>query len=170
MNRMRILLAFIIIGGLSFTGRAQYSYNGSINPSVSISTVVAFTLTSNSSPTIIFNNASDYISGYTVSNFSTIAVKANVAWNLYISSSTANFSNSGAYSTTNTPASILQYNIEGKSARVVLSNVAKLLNSGAPGPASDAGNTFNIGFTSNPGYNYGPGTYTISTVYTLSAQ
>jgi hypothetical protein len=127
-------------------------------------------LTSNSSPTITFNNASDYISGYTISNFSTIAVKANVAWNLYISSSTANFSNSGTYSTANTPASILQYNIEGKSAKVVLSNVAKLINSGPAGPATDPGNTFNIGFTSNPGYNYGPGTYTISTVYTLSAQ
>lgn len=170
MNLMKLLFTIIILVSLSLTGRGQFSYSGSVNPSISIQPVVAFTLTSNSSPTITFNNTSDYVSGYTVSNFSTIAVKANVAWNLYISSSTANFTNSGTYSTANTPASLLQFNVEGKTVGTKLSNVAQLLNSGTAGPSSETGHTFNIGFSANPGYDCGPGTYAISTIYTLSAQ
>ena len=150
--------------------KAQSSFYGSINPSATVQTVVAFTLTSNSSPTITFNNGSDYATNYTVSNFSTIGVKSNMPWNLYISSATANFSNSGTYSTPNTPASILEYSVEGKSNKVVLSSTARLLNSGTNGNDNEPGNRFNISFTAKPGYNYGPGTYTISTVYTISAQ
>jgi hypothetical protein len=166
----RFSILSVILLCLSVSGKGQQSFNGSISPSATIQNCVAFTLTSNSSPTITFNNGYDYVTGYTVSNFSTIAVKSNVAWNLYLSSTTTNFSNSGIYSSPNTPASILEYGIEGKSTKLVLSATAKLLNSGINGDNNKPGNRFNISFSAKPGYTYGPGTYTISTVYTLTAQ
>lgn len=170
MNLVRVYITLFFITYFSVSVKAQKSFYGSISPSATVHEVVAFTLTPNSSPTITFNNGSDYANNYTVSNFSTIAVKSNMPWNLYISSATTNFSNSGVYSTPNTPASILEYSVEGKSNKVVLSSTARLLNSGTNGNDNEPGNRFNISFTAKPGYNYGPGTYTISTVYTISAQ
>jgi hypothetical protein len=170
MSLIRVYTVFLFAVMSSASVIAQQSFNGSINPSATVQTIVAFSLTSNSSPTITFNNGSDYANNYTVSNFSTIAVKSNMPWNLYISSATANFSNSGTYSTPNTPASILEYTVEGKTNKVILSSTSRLLNSGTNGNDNEPGNRFNIGFTAKPGYNYGPGTYTISTVYTISAQ
>jgi len=166
-----ILYIMTVFGcALPLMSHAQSSFNGSINPSASVQKVITFTLQSNSTPTIIFANGSDYVTGYAISNFNTIRVKSNSLWNLYISSFTAYFTNSGVYSTPNTPASILSYGVEGKSARVALTSTARLLNAGLNGSDFAPGNTFNISFAANTGYSYGPGTYTIATVYTITAQ
>jgi hypothetical protein len=161
---------FVLAFSFSLPGVAQNSFDGSITPSATIQKVITFILRSNSSPTIIFSNGSDYVTGYSISNFNTISVKSNSPWNLYISSSTAYFTNSGVYSTPNTPASILSYGVEGKSTQAALTATPRLLNAGANGSDFRGGNTFNISFAANTGYNYGPGTYTISTVYTITAQ
>ncbi|MEJ7740675.1 MAG: hypothetical protein WKF97_24935 [Chitinophagaceae bacterium] len=170
MSSFQLYVTVIFLCCFPVLGRAQKSLSGAINPSLVIQSIVAFDLTSNSSPTVTFTNGADYTNDYTVSNFNTISVKSNLPWNLYISSATANFSNSGVNSTPVTPASILQYAVEGKNNKVVLSTTSQLLNSGSPGNNSAPGNRFTISFTAKPGYNYGPGTYTISTVYTITAQ
>jgi hypothetical protein len=45
-----------------------------------------------------------------------------------------------------------------------------LLKSGAIGNNSVSGNTFNMNLKATPGFTTGPGTYTLSLVYTLTAQ
>jgi len=170
MKKRKICQIAIVACMACLSATAQRSLSGSIMPSETVQSVITFTLTSNSSPTITFSNGSDYTDGYVVLSFNTIAVQSNMPWNLYISSSTDNFTNSGVYSTPNTPASLLIYGVEGKSTKMTLSSTPKLLIAGPRGSYDKLGNTFDISLSIDPGYSYGPGTYTISTVYTISAQ
>jgi hypothetical protein len=45
-----------------------------------------------------------------------------------------------------------------------------LLKSGAIGNTSVSGNTFNMNLKATPGFTTGPGSYSITLVYTLTAQ
>jgi hypothetical protein len=117
---------------------------------------------------INFTTVNQLKNGITNSNVNTFYVKSNVAWNLSVKASTQYFSNAGTFSSANMPASILT--IVSPNASKVLSTTDQVFNSGTAGAATKAGNTFNMNIIANPGFNYGPGTYTLNIVYTLTAQ
>jgi hypothetical protein len=158
-----ILLCFVSTKG---TGQ---SFNGTINPVVSIQSVMAVSITNNASPTINFTNA-QYATGYTISNFNTFNIKSNQPWRLSVSSATPNFSASGTYASNNMPASVIGVVKSGQSPFMPLSSTDQVMATGNRGTAGTTGNSFNMDLTANPGYNYGPGIYTLTIVYTLSAQ
>ncbi|MBN9380101.1 MAG: hypothetical protein J0H74_05020 [Chitinophagaceae bacterium] len=168
-SRTFILLIILSVCSAGEGVRAQFSYNGTVTATAVIQSVMVLSVTNNSSTTVTFSSPAQYASAYKIANFNTIALKSNVNWSLSISAATSFFSNSGVYSSSNMPASVLRYNINGKSTLVTLSTTAQQLASGNNGDATRSGNTFNVDLTANPGYNYGPGIYTISTIYTLSA-
>ena len=153
----------------SIKGMGQYSFNGTINPTVSIQPVMAFTLTNNASPTLNFTNT-QYSTGYTIPNFNSFAIKSNQPWKLSVSAATANFSASGTYASSNMPASVLGVVKSGQTPYVQLTTTDQTIATGNRGNSSTSGNSFNMDFKANPGYNYGPGIYTLSIVYTLTAQ
>lgn len=140
-----------------------------MSTSVSIQSVLAFTITNNASPAITFTN-SQYTNGYVISNFNSFNVKSNQPWKLSVSAATANFSASGTYASSNMPASVIGVVKNGQSPYLQLTTTDQVLATGNRGNASTAGNSFNMDFKANPGYNYGPGIYTLSIVYTLTAQ
>lgn len=162
-------LAVLLLCSAGEGVQAQYSFTGSVTVTATIQTVTVLSVTNNATTTITFSGPSQYAGAYTIANFNTVAVKSNKAWTLSISAATPFFSNSGVYSSSNMPASVLQYNVNGNATKKTLSTTAQQLASGSNGNAAKAGNTFNVDITANPGYNYGPGIYTISTVYTLTA-
>jgi len=140
-----------------------------MSASVSIQSVLALSVTNNASPAITFTN-SQYTNGYTVSNFNSFTVKSNQPWTLSVSAGTANFSASGTYASSNMPASVIGIVKSGQSPYLQLTTTGQVLATGNRGNTSTTGNSFNMDFKANPGYNYGPGIYTLSIVYTLTAQ
>jgi len=98
------ILLLLCLGPIK--GRGQYSFNGTFSSSVSIQSVLAFTITNNASPAITFTN-SQYTNGYVVSNFNSFTIKSNQPWKLSVSAATANFSASGTYASSNMPASVI---------------------------------------------------------------
>lgn len=162
----RILLYIILFFPLPVL--AQYAFNDDITSSVSIQTVMVLSVTSNSSLAITFNN-SQYANGYTVSNFNTFNIKSNVPWKLSVASATPYFSASGTYSSSDMPASVIGVAKSGQSF-VNLTTTPQLLATGNRGNNAKPGNSFNMDFRANPGYNYGSGIYTLTLLYTLTAQ
>lgn len=140
-----------------------------MSASLSIQSVLALSVTNNASPAITFTN-SQYTNGYTVSNFNSFTVKSNQPWTLSVSAATANFSASGTYASSNMPASVIGVVKSGQSPYLQLTTTGQVLATGNRGNTSTTGNSFNMDFKANPGYNYGPGIYTLSIVYTLTAQ
>jgi hypothetical protein len=161
---MLSLLCFVSIKGMG-----QFSFNGSINSAVSIQSVMALSITNNASPAITFTNT-QYGNGYTISNFNTFDIKSNLPWKLSVSAATPNFSASGTYASSNMPASVVGVVKSGQSPFIQLSSTDQVLATGNRGNTSSLGNSFNMDFTANPGYNYGPGIYSLTIVYTLTAQ
>lgn len=128
-----------------------------------------FTLTNNASPAITLTNT-QYTNGYSISNFNSFNIKSNTPWRLGVSAATANFSASGTYASANMPASVLGVVKSGQSPYIQLSSTDQAFATGNRGNASTSGNSFNMDLKATPGYNYGPGIYTLSIVYTLTAQ
>jgi len=164
--RQGLLLTAFLAGGQA---RAQNSFTGSATVTATIQTVVGLSLTNNQSTSITLSSPSEYANGYTIANFNTMVVKSNIAWQVSVASSTPYFSNSGVYSSSDMPASIIQLNVNGNATKIPLSTTAQSLTTGSRGNGSQTGNTFNMDLSVNPGYSYGPGIYNISLVYTLSA-
>lgn len=129
---------------------------------------MALSVTSNSSPVITFNN-SQYSNGYTVSGFNTFNIKSNVPWRLSVASATPYFGASGTGASSNMPASVISVAKSGQSF-VSLTTTPQTLATGNRGSAAKPGNSFNMDFQANPGYNFGPGIYTLTLLYTLTAQ
>jgi hypothetical protein len=67
------------------------------------------------------------------------------------------------------PASVIGVAKSGQSF-VKLTTTPQLLASGNRGNTAKPGNSFTMDFQANPGYNYGPGIYTLTLLYTLTAQ
>ncbi|WP_207515654.1 hypothetical protein [Longitalea luteola] len=161
-------LYIVLLSLVSTKGMGQ-SFNGTINPVISIQSVMAVSITNNASSTINFTNA-QYASGYTISNFNTFNIKSNQPWRLSVSAATPNFSASGSYASNNMPASVIGVVKSGQSPFKQLSSTDQVLATGNRGNAGISGNSFNMDLMANPGYAYGPGIYTLTIVYTLSAQ
>jgi hypothetical protein len=153
----------------SASGKGQtYSYTRSMVSSVTVSQVMGLSITQNNTYTYNFTTINQIRNGITNTNMNTIAVKSNVPWNLSVKSSTPYFTNSGTYSSSNMPANVLR--ITTSLQTVNLSTTDQLMYSGIAGDATKTGNTFPMTMYANPGFSYGPGSYTINIVYTLTAQ
>jgi hypothetical protein len=133
--------------------------------SVTVQNITALTLTQNTLPNFTFATPSQFTSGISLDNASTFTIKCNKPWVFTASSNTSNFLNSGSYSTT-MPASIL--NLKVGTIQVPLSTTLQQLNAGTSTPKT--GTSFDMSYTANVGYTYGPGDYTITVTYTLTAQ
>jgi hypothetical protein len=136
---------------------------------VSVSSVYELTKVDNASGSLNFTTVSQIADAVSITNLSTFSVKSNVPWVFSASSATANFLGVGVYASTNMPASVLSLQVPGQAARV-LSTTNQTLTTGTRGTAAVAGNTFSLNLTATPGFSYGPGSYTISVNYTLTAQ
>ena len=154
---------------VSIKGIGQPSFNGTISPAISIQSVMALSITNNASPALTFTNT-QYSNGYTISNFNTFDIKSNQPWKLSVSAATASFSASGTNASSDMPASVIGVVKSGQSPYVQLTTTDQVLATGNRGNTSTAGNSFNMDFNANPGYNYGPGIYSLTIVYTLTAQ
>ena len=168
---MKKVIYYIILLLCMGAGKAgaQYSFSGNITSSVSIQPVTVLSLTNNASTAVTLSNT-QLSNGYTVTGFNTINIKSNQAWNLSVTAVTPYFSASGTYASANMPASVIGLAKSGQSSFINLSTTAQLLASGNRGSYTTSGNSFNMDFKANPGYNYGPGIYSLSILYTLSAQ
>jgi hypothetical protein len=160
-----VVLAVLVLPAF---GYAQ-SFQGGINTNVTVGSVINFTRVDNNPTTLNLTTATEIENGITVLNLSTFAIKSNVPWLVSAASATAFFSASGLYSSANMPASVLTLQVPTKTA-VALSTTSKTLTSGTRGANTVSGNTFSTNITANPGFNYGPGSYSITINYTLTAQ
>jgi hypothetical protein len=158
----------MLVTAFSWSAGAQNSFSGSGIPSVTISQVAGFSLTQNNSYTFNFTTVTQIKNGLTSTNMNSFAVKSNVPWNMLVKASTPFFSASGTYSSSNMPASVLRLSTSLQT--INLSTTDQVLYSGIAGDATKTGNTFTMSMYANPGFYYGPGTYTINVVYTLTAQ
>ena len=147
----------------------QYSFSGTSESNVSISTVLGMTMTAGTSYNINFSTASQIASGITVSNMNNFQVKSNMPWYLSVAAATPYFTGTGTYSSNNMPASIISVGVTGQTA-VILSTTNQTLLLGNRGSYTATGNTFSTNYTANPGFNYGPGNYSITINYTLTYQ
>lgn len=161
----RILLYMILL--LPVHTLAQ-SFNGNITVPVNIGTVMVLSVTNNASSVITLDNT-QYANGYTRAGFNSFAIKSNVPWRLSVASATPFFAASGTYASSNMPASVIGVAKTGQPF-VQLTTTPQLLASGNRGNSSKTGNSFNMDFRATPGYDYGPGIYTLTLLYTLTAQ
>ena len=168
MKKKIISICLLFIAGFSFSNcLAQYSFNNTINATVTIPPVLSWNVTYNNTSTINFSNATQYTNGVTLSNFTTIQVKGNTPWMVNVAASTPYFSASGTGASANMPANILGFSVDNIATIYRLSTVSQKIKTGA---SSATGTSFNLNLIATPGYNYGAGIYSIVINYTLTAQ
>lgn len=159
-------MVILITGGK--IGYTQ-SFSASNNETVSVGSVFVFSKADNTSNNVNFTTVSQIADGILINNLSTFSVKSNVPWVFSTSSATPNFTGSGTYASSNMPASVLSLVVPGQTSRT-LSTSNQTLTTGTRGNTSIPGNTFSIDLTATPGFSYGPGSYSITINYTLTAQ
>jgi hypothetical protein len=137
---------------------------------VTVQTVLNFELVKNVSSTVNFNASPQFSEGISIPNFVTVKIKSNRTWAFGVSTTTANFSASGMYSSPNMPSQVLSMRQSSQTQNQPLSTTTKIIATGVAGNTAKPGNTFDISMKANPGYEYGPGIYTITINYTLTAQ
>lgn len=168
MKRSTIHICLLLIAGCIFNNcQGQYSFNSTINATVTIPAVLSWNINYNNTSAINFANASQYVNGITLPDYTTIQVKGNTLWMVNVASATPYFSASGTGASANMPASILGFSVDNIPTTYWLSAAAQKIKTGGP---SATGTTFDLNLTAAPGYNYGPGIYSIVINYTLTAQ
>jgi hypothetical protein len=158
----------VCLSFMCLVARGQ-SFNGTINPSVGVATVLNLNVVQNIS-SISFSTYDQFNNGVTVSNYSTLQLKTNVNWTFSASTTTQYFSASGSSASPNMPASILQMALSTNPTYYTLSTTPQQINAGTLGDLTTPGNIFNVNLKATPGYDYGPGTYSITITYTIAAQ
>lgn len=164
----KIFFLFFLLS--TTVAKAQYSFSGTTTVTATVGTVISLSVTSNSAYSFNFNSITAVNSGITLSNVNSFSIKTNVNWQLAVSTTTAFFSGTGTWASTNMPASILQVWGTNANNKKILSTTAQTFQTGNRGNTSTSGNTFSMSMSANPGYDYGPGSYTITVMYTLSSQ
>ena len=165
---MRYIIPFILFIFSSFSIKAQ-SFNGIVNPTATVSTLLSVTL-SNNTGTASFTNMNAYVNGITTNNFSTLAIKSNVLWLLSVSAQSTNFAAMGGGASSNMPASVVSMRLSNTSTFYPLSTAGFTLKTGGRGNNLAAGNTFGIDMRFNPGFSYPGGIYSLGLMYTLTNQ
>lgn len=166
MNRKYIfILCLFFLPAIVANGQ---SFNGTINPTVNVQTVMNLTVVQNIA-SLTFSTLDQFSNGITVNNYSTIQIKSNSDWIFSVKTGTEYFAASGASSTSNMPASILQMAAGSNPTYFPLGLTAQQLAAGSQGDLTETGNLFNVHLKANPGFEYGPGTYSITITYTITA-
>jgi hypothetical protein len=165
---MRKKVAHIITLLFICGGASGQSFNGTINPTVSVQTIMNLTVTQNIA-SLNFSTLDQFNNGITISNYSTVQLKTNTPWICTIKTTTAYFSASGGSASANMPASVLQMALSTSPTYYTLSTTDQQINAGNQGDLTEPGNIFNVNLKATPGYDYGPGTYSITLTYTFTA-
>jgi hypothetical protein len=169
-NKTYKVVLFLVCGLCFGICHAQYSFKGTITPLVTVQTVLSLELTHNVSGTMDFNSTPQYSDGISIPNFITVKIKSNKTWAFGVATTTANFNASGLYSSPNMPSQVLSMRQSSQTQDHSLSTTTKIIATGGAGNAAKSGNTFDVNMKANPKYDYGPGIYTITINYTLTAQ
>jgi hypothetical protein len=146
------------------------TFDRTFNCIITVSNVVNLSLIANSPANYSFTTVSQVQNGLTINNMNTFQVRSNVLWQMSVKSFTSSFSNSGTFSTPNVPPSVLQASITSPATTITVSSSDQVLKTGPVGSISVSGNTFNMSLKATPGFSTGPGSYTLTLVYTLAAQ
>jgi hypothetical protein len=146
------------------------TFDRTFNATITVSTITSLSMTANSPASYSFTTVSQIQNGLTINNMNTFQIRSNVLWQLSIKSFTSSFSNTGTFSTPNVSPSVLQASITSPATTITVTPSDQTLKTGAIGNISVSGNTFNMSLKSTPGFSTGPGSYTITLVYTLAAQ
>lgn len=148
----------------------NYSFQGVLTPTVTVQTVMNIEVISNASNTVNFSSTANYSNGISIADFATVKIKSNALWAFGASTTTPFFSASGAFSSPNMPSHVLAMSLSTLTQNQPLTTTSKTLTTGGRGNISTPGNTFNLNLYASPGYDYGPGIYSITINYTLTAQ
>src|SRR5699024_2277470 len=111
---------------------------------VTVQSVLNFELVKNVTSSVNFNTATHFTDGVTLPNFVTVKIKSNRTWAFGVSSTTANFSASGTYASSNMPSQVLSMRQGDQAQYQPLSTTTKILTTGSAGNVNKTGNTFNI--------------------------
>ncbi len=163
----RILIALLILTTVTKARSQTWSTTGS--GTITVGTVFSITL-SNQAATPTFTTAANYQNGKTTLNYATVAIKSNVDWIVSFKAQASFFTPQTQGGSTNMPASVVGVRLNGNVTFLTLSTTNQTLKMGSNGPATLAGNTFNIDMFFNPGFNYVGGIYNMSVLYTLTQQ
>lgn len=164
-------ILFLILSSLCYSVcyAQNYSFQGVVYPTVTVRKVLNFTITSNASSAINFTSSSDFSDGISIPNFATVKIKSNVAWAFGVSTTTPFFSASGPYASTDMPSQVLAMRLSTQTQHQPLTTTSKILTTGTRGDDQAAGNFFNLSLHADPKYDYGPGIYSVTINYTLTA-
>jgi hypothetical protein len=162
-------------GTYVFTLSVQYSddRNNIIKQfpvTINVQPVVSLELTANTSTNVTFASSNNYLNGITASNFNTLAVKANLPWQVNVSSQNSYFTPASSGADAIMPCSVIAFKASTNSSFLPLSTTAQVLKTGLPGTVHSSGNTFNMDMHFSPGYNYSAGIYNIPLTYTITGQ
>jgi hypothetical protein len=157
---------------IRFTYR-DYKANNSLNQTltqditvtITVNKVIALALGTNPDQTMTFSSVSSFTNGITINNGTSLTIKSNTTWLVSASSNSDFFGYSGTFASTNMPASLLKVTATGNS-QVALSTTASTLITSS---AATANSVYDLSFYAKPGYTYGPGTYSLTVTYTLTA-
>jgi len=152
----------------SLKAGAQFSFSGIRNSNVTVQSVMALNIVP-SNYTINYNTIDQIENGITTT-LNTIQVKSNNLWRLTIAANNPFFTASGRDATSNMPVSILEFGIQGQTGTIRLSASNQTLASGGRGDFNKAGNSFTLTLKTGSAFDYGPGSYSVSVTYTLTAQ
>jgi hypothetical protein len=158
----------LVLGISSLHTGAQYSFTGLRNTNVAVQSVMALNIIPNNY-TINYNTIDQIENGITA-NLNTIQVKSNNLWRLTVAASNPFFTASGRDATSNMPVSILEFGIQGQTGTIRLSTAHQMLSSGGRGDFNKPGNSFTLTLKTGSAFDYGPGSYSVSVTYTLTAQ
>ena len=161
------LLVLLILFTISVT-YAQ-TWTTSVSGTIDISTVINITL-SNQAATPSFTTAASYQGGITTLNYTTVAIKSNVDWIISLKAQSTYFTPQTAGASSNMPAGVLGFRLNGNPAFTTMSTTSQTLKLGNNGSAAATGNTFKIDMFFNPGFTYAGGLYSIGLLYTVSEQ
>jgi hypothetical protein len=166
---MRKSFIIIISIVLSFAASAQYSFNGVITQNVSVPALLEVSVIPNTSYNITFGSIDQFLNGVIIPNMNTFHIKSNMPWKLSVNSTTPFFTANGVYASSNMPSTLLKIGLEGNNTPLSLSTTPQTLKNGTRGNYTALGNIFSMYLQANPSFDYGPGQYTITINYTLTA-
>jgi hypothetical protein len=162
MKKITIIAAALFAG---FTAaKAQSTATASQTVTLTLQNGIDIAFTAASGTNFTFATTSEYQSGLTNANASTLQVKSNRPWAVTVASAAANFSGPAAPSPV-MPSTVLGVRLNGGSSFSSLSTTSAALTSGSRGTSS-----FSVDYNANPGFSYDAGTYTLSVVYTATQQ
>ena len=167
-NTVLKYLLLLVLGCSSLYAGGQYSFTGLRTTNVSVQSVMALNIIPGNY--VINYNTIDQIENGITTTLNTIQVKSNNLWRLTVAANSPFFTASGRDATSNMSVTILEFGIQGQSGTIRLNTTNQTLASGGRGNFTKPGNSFTLTLKTGSAFDYGPGSYSISVTYTLTAQ